>query len=171
MTPVSRTSSAGRDEGPDFAARGAEHGFAIVPDGISPAIRATHLAAIAHLTAETSGSEVRRRGASTYAVRNLLALSPEIRSLAESGELRNLVEPILGPAARPVRATLFDKAPGANWNLAYHQDLTVAVRERREVPGWERWSMKAGVPHVQPPAEVLEQMLAERINLADCDRE
>ena len=33
------------------------------------------------------------------------------------------------------------------------------------------WSVKDGVPHVQAPAEYLEQMLAVRLHLDDADEE
>jgi ectoine hydroxylase-related dioxygenase (phytanoyl-CoA dioxygenase family) len=82
--------------------------------------------------------------------------------------MRRLVEPVLGPHAFAVRGILFNKLPGANWKVPWHQDCAIAVRERRDVPGWGRWSVKDGVPHVRPPAEVLARMLAVRIHLDDC---
>src|SRR5204862_4238864 len=50
-----------------------------------------------------------------------------------------------------------------------HQDLTLAVRARAEVLGFGPWSVKDGVPHVQAPAELLEQMITLRLHLDDCD--
>jgi ectoine hydroxylase-related dioxygenase (phytanoyl-CoA dioxygenase family) len=64
---------------------------------------------------------------------------------------------------------LFDKPPEANWKVPWHQDLTIAVKEKRDTPGFGPWSIKAGVLHVQPPVAVLETMLAVRIHLDDCD--
>ena len=71
----------------------------------------------------------------------------------------------LGPDARPVRAVLFDKTPGTNWVLGWHQDRTVAVTERFDLPGWGPWSIKAGVRHVEPPFAVIERMMTLRIHL------
>ena len=68
-----------------------------------------------------------------------------------------------------MRGILFDKTPGANWNVVWHQDLSIAVRERRDVPGFGPWSQKAGVAHVQPPPTILERMLTVRLHLDDCD--
>jgi len=45
--------------------------------------------------------------------------------------------------------------------------VTIAVRERREAEGFGPWSEKEGVPHVQPPAEILEKMVAIRVHLDD----
>lgn len=86
--------------------------------------------------------------------RNLLDLT-EIAALARGSILTDVVTPILGPNAFAVRGTLFDKTPDANWKVTWHQDLTIAVRERREVPGFTSWSEKAGVIHVQPPVRIL----------------
>jgi len=102
-------------------------------------------------------------------LRQLLDRAPQLRPLADSPALRSLVEPVLGPSARVVRATLFDKTPEANWIVPWHQDLTIAVQQRVDLPGFGPWSTKDGVCHVQPPTEVLENMLAVRIHLDDCD--
>lgn len=103
-------------------------------------------------------------------VRNLLGL-PSVSQVANSLSIRSLVEPVLGESAFPVRATLFDKTPGANWKVPWHQDLSIAVQARIDVDGFGPWSIKAGVVHVQPPASVLETMLAVRIHLEDCGEE
>jgi ectoine hydroxylase-related dioxygenase (phytanoyl-CoA dioxygenase family) len=69
----------------------------------------------------------------------------------------------------PVRAIYFDKSAEANWLVPWHQDLTIAVRDAAEVPGFGPWSTKDGIPHVQPPAELLERMLTVRLHLDDAD--
>ena len=75
---------------------------------------------------------------------------------------------VLGSACFPVRAIYFDKTQGANWKVPWHQDLTIAVKERREAPGFGPWSRKDGVDHVQPPMALLERMVAVRWHLDDC---
>jgi ectoine hydroxylase-related dioxygenase (phytanoyl-CoA dioxygenase family) len=69
----------------------------------------------------------------------------------------------------PVRAIYFDKSSDANWLVPWHQDLTLALRERLESPGFGPWSVKDGIPHVQPSVELLERMLTVRIHLDDAD--
>ncbi|MBC9034571.1 phytanoyl-CoA dioxygenase family protein [Sphingomonas sp. JC676] len=71
----------------------------------------------------------------------------------------------LGPNARPVRVILFDKTSAANWALGWHQDRTIAVRARADVPGFGPWSVKAGMIHVEPPFALIERMLTIRIHL------
>jgi ectoine hydroxylase-related dioxygenase (phytanoyl-CoA dioxygenase family) len=111
--------------------------------------------------------EVRRRR-NVYGVRNLLEICPAVRVLATEAIIRNFVTPLLGHNAFAVRAIFFDKVPGANWSLFWHQDNVIAVKERFEVPGFVGWSQKAGVWQVQPPVEVLAQMIAVRVHLDDC---
>src|SRR4029453_8748221 len=77
----------------------------------------------------------------------------------------------LGRITRPVRGILLDKVPGANWHVGWHQDLVIPVRERREVSGFGPWTVKAGMPHVKPPAEVLAGMLTIRVQLDDCGQD
>lgn len=156
-------------------------GFAIVPEVLSPDAVAALLGAFPSAAADAASLDTaketapparvasRRRRGGVYAARNILSL-PAVRAAAESRAVRALVEPLLGASARPVRGIFFDKTPGANWKVAWHQDLSIAVRRRAEdAPGYGPWSAKAGVVHVQPPRAVLEQMLTVRLHLDDCD--
>jgi hypothetical protein len=139
-------------------------GFVLVPGIVSDSLQSTVVEGLQSLPHERST----RRGR-TYAARNILAL-PSVCSLAETWPIREIVEPVLGPDAFPVRGILFDKVPGANWHVGWHQDQIIAVAERKEVPGFTAWSVKGGVPHVRPPECVLEKMLTLRIHLDDCTR-
>jgi ectoine hydroxylase-related dioxygenase (phytanoyl-CoA dioxygenase family) len=103
-------------------------------------------------------------------VRHLLDLSC-VRTLARSAPVRDVAEAVLGAECVAVRGILFDKTPDANWKVIWHQDLTIAVRERRDVPGFGPWTEKDGVPHVQPTIDVLERMVAVRVHLDDCGPE
>jgi ectoine hydroxylase-related dioxygenase (phytanoyl-CoA dioxygenase family) len=101
--------------------------------------------------------------------RNLMRRVPEIAALALSEKLMGLVEDALGTRAVPVRSIFFDKTPEANWLVPWHQDLTITTINQAELPGYGPWSKKDGVPHVQPPVEVLESMVTIRLHLDDCD--
>jgi len=100
--------------------------------------------------------------------RGLMSL-PVVAALAHSEQLLNLVRPYLPTNATPVRAIYFDKSQDANWLVTWHQDMTLALQARAEVNGFGPWSMKDGVPHVQPPVELLERMLTVRLHLDDAD--
>jgi len=141
-------------------------GYAVVSAVIPP----THVASLmdAVESFELTHTAVREKGGSTYAVRRLCEMIPAVRALSESPAIRSLIESLLGTSARVVRSLLFDKNPGANWKVPWHQDLTIAVKARRDVAGFGPWSVKAGVTHVQPPADVLDRMLTIRLHLDDC---
>ena len=85
------------------------------------------------------------------------------------GEPAHLARGLTSDKARPVRAVMFDKSPAANWVVAWHQDRTIPVRERIEVPGFGPWSTKAGIVHVAPPFELLARMVTLRLHLDDVD--
>ncbi len=148
-----------------LAERVARDGFAVA-EGVLDGRGVEALREATGRAAEGAGA--RRRG-QVYAVRNLLNVVPETRALAGSAVVRALVEPLLGPDCFVVRGILFDKTPAAPWKVAWHQDLSIAVRERVEAEGFGPWSLKAGVVHVQPPAAVLARMLTVRLHLDDCD--
>ena len=102
-------------------------------------------------------------------VRNLLAFSPCVAAIATAPKAISLLAALGAPGAFPVRSIFFDKTPDANWVVAWHQDVQIAVAERLEVPGFGPWTTKAGVTHVQPPAAILEEMFTVRLHLDDCD--
>jgi ectoine hydroxylase-related dioxygenase (phytanoyl-CoA dioxygenase family) len=135
----------------DLDLRMDEHGFAIVPSCLDKG------------TVECLSNEL---GEGNHAQRNLLSV-PAVRELASSRPVREIVTSVLGLKCFAVRGILFNKTPTSNWKVVWHQDLTIAVRERREVDGFGPWTTKAGVVHVQPPAEIMSRILAIRLHLDD----
>ncbi len=145
-------------------------GFAILdriatPDLVSRLIEATRLYATG-----TSDGRLDRRG-EVYGGRDLLWRIDEVRELSRSRDLLDIAEAVMGPGAFAVRGLYFDKTPTANWNLPWHQDLTIAVRERRETAGFGPWTRKVGIDHVHAPADLLGRMLTLRLHLDDCGLE
>jgi ectoine hydroxylase-related dioxygenase (phytanoyl-CoA dioxygenase family) len=104
-------------------------------------------------------------------VRALAAKVPKVHQLAQSSDVRRLIEPVLGTSARLVRSILFTKSTEANWQVAWHQDLAIAVQQRTDLDGFVSWSMKDGVQHVQPPVHVLERMVTVRLHLDRADED
>lgn len=89
--------------------------------------------------------------------------------LSSQGPIGSLAASLTSAAARPVRATMFDKTPAANWSVAWHQDRVLPVVERIEVEGFGPWSVKDGVLHVAPPFEILTRMVTLRVHLDPVD--
>jgi ectoine hydroxylase-related dioxygenase (phytanoyl-CoA dioxygenase family) len=75
------------------------------------------------------------------------------------------METVLGPSCFAIRGVFFNKTQSSNWKVVWHQDLTIAVRKRTDVDGFGPWTMKAGILHGQPPAEVMSGILAIRLHL------
>ncbi len=140
-------------------------GFAIVDNVVTPLVVKQLIDAIGQAGPLDA---VLRREEEVYGMRDLLRAIPEVRQLAGSPDLLDLVDSILGPGSFAVRGLLFDKTMVANWSVPWHQDLTIAVRSRVESAGFGPWTVKAGITHVRPPVEVLEGMLTLRIHLDDC---
>lgn len=153
----------------DFDARqlaeALRHDGYFIQDGVIPL---DEIEQLRRAVAELPLGEAVRRKRRVYGVRNLLEICPAVRSLAANSSVRRFATAVLGEKAFAVRAIFFDKVPDANWSLFWHQDNVIAVKERRDVAGFSAWSRKAGVWQVQPPADVLAQMVAVRVHLDDC---
>lgn len=137
-------------------------GYAVATGVVS----ATSISALLEALSNFDHARSKRRG-ETFGIRDLLQLE-EVRAVSQSRALRAVTDPIVGTDARAVRGTFFDKTPEANWPVAWHQDLSLAVTEKREIDGWCGWSLKNGVHHVQPPTAFLDRMLTVRLHLDDC---
>jgi ectoine hydroxylase-related dioxygenase (phytanoyl-CoA dioxygenase family) len=111
-------------------------------------------AALAHLPAEKAGIRIQ----------GIAELRP---FLASHGPIGAIAAKILGEGCRAVRAVLFDKTAETNWSLAWHQDRTICVSRRIEVPGFGPWTTKGGMLHVAPPFDLLTRMVTLRVHFDD----
>lgn len=134
---------------PDFATYGAQH----FKGSLKPCMALLE-AALSTLRADEAG--VRIHG--------LKALAP---LLASEGCIGAVAASVLGQGAKPVRAILFNKSAETNWSLAWHQDRTICVKDRREAAGFGPWTVKSGLVHVAPPFELLSRMVTLRAHLDD----
>lgn len=98
-------------------------------------------------------------------IRNAEKKFPIVKHLVESEKLTSIASAYLAGAVRHVRSIVFVKSLANNWLVSWHQDKTVAVTKKFNDPGWGPWSLKDGVLHVQPPIDVLQQMITIRIHL------
>ncbi|MBC9881888.1 phytanoyl-CoA dioxygenase family protein [Bradyrhizobium sp. INPA01-394B] len=85
--------------------------------------------------------------------------------LAPRGEVGSFAASVLGETCRPVRVVLFDKTAATNWALGWHQDRTIAVKARIPVDGFNTWSVKSGMQHVEPPFALLSGMVTLRVHI------
>lgn len=73
----------------------------------------------------------------------------------------------VGASLTTGRAILFNKTARTNWSLAWHQDRTICVKEKRVAPGFGPWTLKSGMIHVAPPFDLLTRMVTLRAHLDD----
>jgi hypothetical protein len=91
--------------------------------------------------------------------------------IGEHGVVANAIAALPGKACKPVRVFAFDKNEHMIWSLPWHQNRTLAVRERREVDGFGPWSVKQGLQHVAPLTDILARMFTARLYIDQCDAE
>ena len=140
-----------------------QEGFAIVQNPFDEKTL-SHTRASLDFNANELGS-IRKGGR-----RDVVDGLPHLRELSEHVEVLRIMSDLLGEEAFLVRATLFDKTAEANWKVPWHQDVTIAVKERHDTTGYSPWSTKSGVVHVQPPTEVLQRMVTIRVHIDPCPK-
>ncbi|MDC8012468.1 phytanoyl-CoA dioxygenase family protein [Tahibacter soli] len=90
------------------------------------------------------------------------------RDLAPRLAAHPALRPLLPDGHVATQCTYFSKSTSRNWLVALHQDLGIPVAARVDDARLSGWSRKDGVVHVQPPADVLEALVAVRVHLDDC---
>jgi Phytanoyl-CoA dioxygenase (PhyH) len=101
-----------------------------------------------------------------YAARNLMESVPEVKTVWRCKRLESFLREQLGDRFGLVRALFFDKPPDRTWNLPWHKDTSVAVKDNSiDSASFSRPTTKAGVPHFIACDDVLRQMLTLRIHL------
>lgn len=113
--------------------------------------------------------ETFRKSADLFAIRQFLKELPEVMNLVFNIRLREFISTMFGPDYFVVKSIYFDKPEGSNWYVAYHQDLTISVDKRLDIPGFGPWTVKQNQFAVQPPLDVLENNFTIRIHLDDTD--
>lgn len=92
------------------------------------------------------------------------------RALGGSSRLTTLARDLL-PGALPVRIVIFNKSKEVNWQVPWHQDRVIAVREKCDISDFDRWTKKSGVWHVEPPIALLQSMMFARVHLDEASEE
>jgi ectoine hydroxylase-related dioxygenase (phytanoyl-CoA dioxygenase family) len=134
----------------------AAHGVAVFED-VVPSQQ------IAHLRDLKEFALCERPGKRAFSVPEVVAAL-----IAAEGALSKLAERLTDQRMRPVRVLYFDKNPDANWAVPWHQDRTIAVARRVDVPGYDTWGIKGGIDHVEPPEPILQSMVSVRLQIDDC---
>ncbi len=104
-----------------------------------------------------------------HGIRNANKKINAIDRLSKSRLLIDMAYSVLGAEPKIVRVLFFDKTPDKNWVVTWHQDKTIALSNKVEIAGWGPWTIKDNIYHVQPPLEVLNQMITFRLHLDNSD--
>ncbi len=142
-------------------------GFCMLRQAVAPEMTQRLLAVFADAFDESSAS-VRARSSRghIYAARNLIDAIPEVTSVWQAEPLLPFLRTALGAELGLVRALFFDKPPERTWNLPWHKDTSISVKENTQKSLlFSRPTIKAGVPHVIAHDELLQQMVTLRIHL------
>lgn len=75
----------------------------------------------------------------------------------------------LPETAVAIQAIAFDKTPSANWKVTWHQDLMFPFAAPVTSEGFGLPSRKEGIDYARPPRAILEELLAIRLHLDECD--
>lgn len=141
-------------------------GYTIIPGFFNPV---QLQAIISTIDAADSEHTAFRKSNNIYAIRRFLEQLPQLRPLIFTPALTAAIETHAGFTAPVVKSIYFDKPAGSNWFVAWHQDLTISVDKKLDIPGFGPWTIKPGQFAVQPPVQILEQTYTIRIHLDDTD--
>ncbi|RFS18816.1 phytanoyl-CoA dioxygenase [Chitinophaga silvatica] len=108
-----------------------------------------------------------RKTADLFAIRRFLNVIPEASPIIFNQQLKNIIHTLFGSDYFTVKSIYFDKPGNSNWFVAWHQDLTISVDQKTEIPGYGPWTVKPDQYAVQPPVDLLENIYTIRIHLDD----
>jgi Phytanoyl-CoA dioxygenase (PhyH) len=111
---------------------------------------------------------MRSTSGAIYGARNVLDLWPDALRILSEPKLIEPIQAVLGVSFGLVRVLFFDKPPGESWALPWHKDMAIAVKDNQfSSMHFECPTTKYGVPHVEAPMWLLQQMLTARVHFDD----
>lgn len=116
-----------------------------------------------------TSKETFRKSEDLFAIRQFLKEIPEVNELIFNENIKTIIKDVFGDKYVAVKSIYFDKPEKSNWYVAYHQDLTISVDKKLELPNFGPWTTKQNQFAVQPPLDILENIYTIRIHLDDTD--
>ena len=143
-----------------------EKGFTVIEDIYTD----EEIGGIITLIDETDQSNPTfRKTKDLFAIRQFLKEVPNVKQTTFSDRLISIINNLFGKGYFIVKSIYFDKPEESNWFVAYHQDLTISVDKKVDLPGYGSWTNKQNQFAVQPPIKILENNFTIRIHLDDTD--
>lgn len=110
-----------------------------------------------------------RKTEDLFAIRQFLKQIPGVKQFIYNNKLRDLLTSLFGDDYFIVKSIYFDKPEKSNWFVGWHQDLTISVDRKADLPGYGPWTSKLNQFAVQPPLDILRDNFTVRIHLDDTD--
>jgi len=132
-----------------------EKGYVVAPSILGPNEIASIESALSNVLTSNAGT------------RNLLELE-WCQSLVARVRAEPSIRELLPGSSVAVQCTLFDKTPKRNWLVPLHQDLSIPVSARVAHLELRAWSTKEGQDFVQPPDDLLAELVAVRLHIDEC---
>jgi ectoine hydroxylase-related dioxygenase (phytanoyl-CoA dioxygenase family) len=110
-----------------------------------------------------------RKSGDLFAIRQFLKEIPSTLDTIFNQKLKSILKQLLGDKYFVVKSIYFDKPQTSNWYVSYHQDLTISVDKKLALDGFNFWTKKQNQFAVQPPLEILQNIVTVRIHLDDTD--
>ena len=110
-----------------------------------------------------------RKTQDLFAIRQFLKEIPKAAHVIFNQKLNDLNIKLFGNDYFITKSIYFDKTEQSNWFVAYHQDLTISVDQKKDIQGFGPWTVKQNQFAVQPPLHFLENNYTIRIHLDDTD--
>lgn len=106
----------------------------------------------------------------SHSMRHLVQIIPALKDYLFIPNIKKILDQVC-PNAFLTKAIFFNKSSHANWLVQWHQDIGIVVKERIETPGFEHWTAKGNYYGVNPPIEILNNIVTIRIHLDDTSAE
>jgi ectoine hydroxylase-related dioxygenase (phytanoyl-CoA dioxygenase family) len=132
-----------------------ENGYLIIPGVVNSSEIEFLKSEISYHLSQSSSSVTRHLSAKVKAIQNL----------ANSTQINAILSKCFQSEFQLVRTLYFNKTQKANWGVPWHQDKTITLPEKNDLPNFKAWSIKEGILHVQPPLEVMQNIITVRIHL------
>ncbi len=117
------------------------------------------------LVADTDLKQLNSIFAENASSARLSVCPPAVKTLLDAEPLKKTITAICGSSFGVVRIIYFNKSIDRRWFVPWHQDRTIAVRNKVDLKAYRNWTRKKNTWHVEPPVALLERMLTIRIHL------
>ena len=141
-------------------------GFIIIPDLYSE----KDISELLNLINSADTSKITfRKTADLFAVRQFVKEIPQVKAVLFNDNLKAILKTLFGEHYFLIKSIYFDKPAQSNWFVAYHQDLNISVDQKVELENFGSWTVKQNQFGVQPPLDILKNIITIRIHLDNTD--